>query len=81
MEGILGKDAAPMTSKELQEELVKGDQPSTSETIRKIVPTPVTTEVKWEVKPQVHLGLLSDTILDAMGPGDKDCMVTHIKRG
>ena len=80
-EGILGKEAAPMTSKELQEELVKGDQPSTSETIRKIVPTLVATEVKWEVKPQVHLGLLSDTILNAMGPGDEDCMVTCIKRG
>ena len=80
-EGILGKEAAPMTSKELQEELVKGDQPSTSETIRKIVPTLVTTEVKREVKPQVHLGLLSDTILDAMGLGDEDCMVTCIKRG
>ena len=23
----------------------------------------------------------SDTILDAMGPGDEDCMVTRIKRG
>ena len=30
---------------------------------------------------QVHLGLLLDTILDAMGPGDEDCMVTRIKRG
>ena len=80
-EGILGKEATPMTSKESQEELVKGDQPSTSETIRKIVPTLVTTEVKREVKPQVHLGLLLDTILDVMGPGDKDCMVMRIKRG
>ena len=80
-EGILGKEAAPMASKELQEELMKGDQPSMSETIRKIVPTLVTSEVKQEVKPQVHLGLLSDTILDAMGPGDEDCMVTCIKRG
>ena len=80
-EGILGKEAAPMTGKELQEELVKEDQPSASGTVRKIVPTLVTTEVKWEVKPQVHLGLLSDTILDAMGLGDEDCMVTCIKRG
>ena len=36
--------------------------------------------MKREVKPQVQLRLLSDTILDAMGPGDEDCMVTRIKR-
>ena len=34
-----------------------------------------------EVKPKLHLGLLSDTILNAMGQGDDDCMVTRIKRG
>ena len=75
-EGILGEKAAPMTGEELHEEPVREGQPSTSEAVRKIVPTLVTTEVKREVKPQVHLRLLSDTILDAMGPGDKDCMVT-----
>ena len=37
--------------------------------------------MKREVKPQVQLGLLSDTILNAMGPSDEDCMVTRIKRG
>ena len=30
---------------------------------------------------QVQLRLLSDMILDAMGPGDEECMVTCIKRG
>ena len=80
-EGILGEKAAPMSSKESQEGPVKEGQPSTSKAVWKIVPTLVTTEVKREVKPQVCLGLLSDTILDAMGPGDEDCMVTQIKRG
>ena len=74
--GILGEKAAPMTGKELHKELVREGQPSTSEAVRKIVPTLVTTEVMREVKPQVHLGLLSDTILNAMGLGDEDCMVT-----
>ena len=79
--GILGEKAAPMTGKESHKEPVKEGQPSTSEAVRKIVPTLVTTEVKREVKPQLQLGLLSDTILNAMGPGDEDCMVTRIKRG
>ena len=65
----------------MHEEPVKEGQPSTSEAVRKIILTLVMTEVKREVKPQVQLGLLSDTILDAMGPGDEDCMVTRIKRG
>ena len=79
-EGILGEKAAPMSGEESHEGPVKNkneeDQPSTSKVVRKIIPTLVTTEVKREVKPQVQLRLLSDTILDAMGPGDKDCMVT-----
>ena len=37
--------------------------------------------MKREVKPQVQLRLLSDMMLDAMGAGDEDCMVTQIKRG
>ena len=80
-EGILGEKAAPMSGKESHEGPVKEDQPSTSKAVRKIIPTLVTTEVKREVKPQVQPRLLSDTILDAMGPGDEDCMVTRIKRG
>ena len=80
-EGILGEKAVPMSGVETHEELVKEDQPSTSKAVRKIVPTLVTTEVKKEVKPQVQPRLLSDTILDAMGPGDEECMVTQIKRG
>ena len=61
---------------EARAQLLAENQPSTSKAVRKIVPTLVTTEVKKEVKPQVQLGLLSDTILDAMGPGDEECMVT-----
>ena len=80
-EGILGKKAVPRSGKESHEGPVKEDQPSTSKAVRKIIPTLVVTEVKREVKPQVHLRLLSDTILDVMGPGDEDCMVTRIKRG
>ena len=80
-EGILGDKVVPMSSVETCEELVKEDQLSTSKTVRRVVPTLVTTEVKKEVKPQVQPRLLSDTILDAMGPGDEECMVTRIKRG
>ena len=79
-EGILGEKAVPMSG-ELCEGPVGKDQPSTSKAVQKIIPTLVTTEVKREVKPQVQPGLLSDTILDAMGPGDEKCMVTRIKRG
>ena len=80
-EGILGEKAVPMSGEESHEGPVREDQPSTSKVVRKIIPTLVTTEVKREVKPQVQLRLLSDTILDAMSPGDEDCMVTRIKRG
>ena len=75
-EGILGEKAASMSGKESHEEPVRKGQPSMSKAVRKIILTLVTTEVKREVKPHVQLGLLSDTILDAMGPGDEDCMVT-----
>ena len=75
-EGILGEKAVPMSGEETHEEPVKEDQPSTSKAVRKIIPTLVMTEVKKEVKPQVQPRLLSDTILDAMGPGDEECMVT-----
>ena len=80
-EEILGEKAVPMSGEETHEEPVKEDQPSTSKAVWKIIPTLVTTEVKKEVKPQVQPRLLSDTILDAMGPGDEECMVTRIKRG
>ena len=80
-EGILGEKAVPMSGEESHEGSVKEDQPSTSRAVRKIIPTLVMTEVKREVKPQVQPRLLSDTILDAMGPGDEECMVTQIKRG
>ena len=80
-EGILGEKAIPMSGEESHEEPVNEDQPSTSKVVRKIIPTLVTTEIKKEVKPQVQPRLLSDTILDAMGPGDEECMVTRIKRG
>ena len=80
-EGILGEKAVPMSGEESHEGPVKEDQLSTSKVVRKIIPTLVTTEVKKEVKPQVQPRLLSDTILDAMGPGDEECMVTRIKRG
>ena len=75
-EGILGEKAVPMSGEETHEEPVKEDHPSTSKAVRKIIPTLVTTEVKKKVKPQVQPRLLSDTILDAMGPGDEECMVT-----
>ena len=80
-EGILGEKAVPMSGEESHEGSVKEDQSSTSKAICKIIPTLVTTEVKREVKPQVQPRLLSDMILDAMGPGDEECMVTRIKRG
>ena len=80
-EEILGEKAVPMSGEETHKEPVKEDQPSTSKAVRKIIPTLVMTEVKKEVKPQVQPRLLSDTILDAMGPGDEECMVTRIKRG
>ena len=80
-EGILGEKAVPMSGKESHEGSVKENQPSTSRAVRKIIPTLVMTEVKREVKPQVQPRLLSDMILDAMGPGDEECMVTRIKRG
>ena len=80
-EGILGETAVPVSGVETREELVKEDQLSTSKVVRKIVPTLVTTEIKQEVKSLVQPRLLSDTILDAMGPGDEECMVTRIKRG
>ena len=80
-EGILGEKAVPMSGEDSHEGPLKEDQPSTSKVVRKIIPTLVTTEVKREVKPQVQLRLLSDTILDAMSPGDEDCMVTQIKGG
>ena len=80
-EGILGEKAVPMSGEETHEESVKEDQPSTSKAVRKIIPTLVTTEVKKEVKPQVQPRLLSDTILDAMGPGDEECIVTQDKEG
>ena len=75
-EGILGEKAVPMSGEESHEGLVREDQPSTSKVVRKIIPILVMTEVKREVKPQVQLRLLSDTILNAMSPGDEDCMVT-----
>ena len=80
-EEILGEKVVPMSGEETHEEPVKEDQPSTSKAVRKIIPTLVMTEVKKEVKPQVQPRLLSDTIIDAMGPGDEECMVTRIKRG
>ena len=75
-EGILGEKAEPMSGEEIHEGPVGEDQLSTSKAVQKIIPTLVTTEVKREVKPQVQPRLLSDMILDAMGPGDEDCMVT-----
>ena len=80
-EGILGEKAVPMSGEESHEGPVKEDQLSTSKSVRKIIPTLVMTEVKREVKPQVQLRLLSNTMLNAMGTGDEDCMVTRIKRG
>ena len=46
-----------------------------------MVPTLITTEVKKEIKPQVQPRLLSDTMLDALGSGEEDCLVMRIKRG
>ena len=66
-EGILGEEAVPISS--------------TSRTVRRVVPALVTTEIKKDIKPQVQLRLLSDTMLDALGSGDEDCMVMRIKRG
>ena len=80
-EETLREKDVPMSGVETREGLAREDQPSTSKTVRKIIPTLVTTEVKKEVKPQVPPRLLSDTILDAMGSGDEECMVTRIKRG
>ena len=80
-EGILGEKALPMSGEETHEELVSGEQPSTLKTVRRVVPTLVTTEVKKEIKPQVQTRLLSDTMLDALGSGDDECMVMRIKRG
>ena len=80
-EEILGEKAVPMSGVETREGLVREDQPSTSKAVWKIIPTLVTTEVKIEVKPQVQPRLLSGTILDAIGSGDEECMVTRIKRG
>ena len=85
-EGLLGEKAAPMTSKELEEGPAKEDEPGISGTTQKIMPTLVTKEIKQEqdVKPMLplRLGLLSDTMLDAVGAyGDKDCRITRIKRG
>ena len=80
-EGILGEKAVPMPGVQAQVEQVKEDQPSTSKTVWRVVPTLVTTEVKKEIKPQVQPRLLSDTMLDALGPGDDECMVMRIKRG
>ena len=80
-EEILGEKDVPMSGVETCEGLVREDQPGTSKAVRKIIPTLVTTEVKKEVKPQVQPRLLSDMILDAIGSGDEECMVTRIKRG
>ena len=80
-EGILGEKAVPMSGVQARAEQVKEDQPSTLKTVRRVVPTLVTTEVKKEIKPQVQPRLLSDTMLDALGPGDDECMVMRIKRG
>ena len=80
-EGILGEKAVPVSAVETCEGLVREDQPSTSKAVWKIIPTLGTTEIKKEVKPQVQPRLLSDTILDAMGTSDEECMVTRIKRG
>ena len=80
-EGILGEKAVPMSDVKAHAEQTKEDQPSTSKTVRRVVPALVTTEVKKEIKPQVQPRLLSDTMLDALGPGDDECMVMRIKRG
>ena len=80
-EGILGEKAVPMSDVKPHAEQGKEDQPGTSKTVRRVVPTLVTTEVKKEIKPQVQPRLLSDTMLDALGPGDDECMVMRIKRG
>ena len=80
-EGILGEEAVPMSSVKSRTEQVREDQPNTSRTVWRVVPALVTTEVKKEIKPQVQPRLLSDTILDALGSGDEECMVMRIKEG
>ena len=80
-EGILGEKAVPMSDVKPHAEQTMEDQPGTSRTVRRVVPALVTTEVKKEIKPQVQPRLLSDTMLDALGPGDDECMVMRIKRG
>ena len=80
-EGLLGEEAVPMSSMKSRTEQMKEDQPSTSRTVRRVVPTLITTEVKKEIKPQVQPRLLSDTMLDALGSGEEDCLVMRIKRG
>ena len=80
-EGILGEKAVPMSSVKSRMEQVKEDQPSTSRTVQRVVPALVTTEVKKEIKPQVQPRLLSDTMLDALGSRDEECMIMRIKRG
>ena len=79
--GLLGEEAVPMSSMKSRTEQMKEDQPSTSRTVRRVVPTLITTEVKKEIKPQVQPRLLSDTMLDALGSGEEDCLVMRIKRG
>ena len=74
-EEILGGKAVPMSGEETQEP-VKEDQPEYIKGCSEDNSTLVTTEVKKEVKPQVQLRLLSDTILNATGHGDEECMVT-----
>ena len=80
-EGILGEKAVPMSDVKPHAEQTMEDQLGTSRTVRRVVPALVTTEVKKEIKPQVQPRLLSDTMLDALGPGDDECMVMRIKRG
>ena len=80
-EGILGEKAVPMSDVKPHAEQTMEDQPGTSRTVRRVVPALVTTEVKKEIKPQVQPRLLSDTMLDALGPGNDECMVMRIKRG
>ena len=80
-EGILGEKAVPMSDVKPHAEQTMEDQPGTSRTVRRVVPALVTTEVKKEIKPQVQPRLLSDTMLDALGSGDDECMVMRIKRG
>ena len=80
-EGILGEKAVLMSDVKPHVEQTMEDQPGTSRTVRRVVPALVTTELKKEIKPQVQPRLLSDTMLDALGSGDDECMVMRIKRG